>query len=301
MDMVLLDVDLKDNIPVSVKISLLRSAGVTAVLMSTYSEPHIIREALAAGALGYLVKTEDADMIVDALHAAAEGEVFISAELDLAVNGRQATSPPPASPRRSAGSWRSTRRASGQVGRLSAADLRGDGEELPQADPGEVPRLRTRRRDEGRAADAGDPGRHPRRRRRVIAGRPVDGDGNAATIALGKAGIAFVPHEYRHDPGATGYGLEAAAAIGADPDRVLKTLLAEVEGVGLVVGVVPVSGTLDLKALAQAADGKRAVMARPEVAERRTGYVVGGISPIGQKSPLRPSSMRRRSSGRRSS
>ncbi len=110
--------------------------------------------------------------------------------------------------------------------------------------------------------------------------------GTPATIALGKAGIAFVPHEYRHDPGATGYGLEAAAAIGADPDRVLKTLLAEVEGVGLVVGVVPVSGTLDLKALAQAADGKRAVMARPEVAERRTGYVVGGISPIGQKSPL---------------
>jgi len=87
MDMVLLDVDLKDNIPVSVKISLLKSAGVTAVLMSTYSEPHIIREALAAGALGYLVKTEDADMIVEALRTASNGEVFISTELDLAING----------------------------------------------------------------------------------------------------------------------------------------------------------------------------------------------------------------------
>jgi len=87
MDIVLLDVDLKDNIPVSVKISLLKSAGVRAVLMSTYSEPSIIREALAAGALGYLVKTEDAEMIIEALRTAAQGDVFISAELDLAVNG----------------------------------------------------------------------------------------------------------------------------------------------------------------------------------------------------------------------
>lgn len=94
MDIVLLDVDLKDNIPVSVKISLLKSAGVRAVLMSTYSEPSIIREALAAGALGYLVKTEDAEMIIEALRAAAQGEVFISAELDLAINGGpDATSP----------------------------------------------------------------------------------------------------------------------------------------------------------------------------------------------------------------
>jgi len=94
MDIVLLDVDLKDNIPVSVKISLLKSAGVRAVLMSTYSEPSIIREALAAGALGYLVKTEDAEMIIEALRAAAQGEVFISAELDLAVNGGPETSSP---------------------------------------------------------------------------------------------------------------------------------------------------------------------------------------------------------------
>jgi len=107
--------------------------------------------------------------------------------------------------------------------------------------------------------------------------------GTPAVVALTRAGIAFTPHEYRHDPAAASYGLEAAAAIGADPHRVLKTLLADVEGIGLVAAVVPVSGTLDLKALAAAIGGKRAAMAAPEVAERRTGYVVGGISPIGQR------------------
>ncbi len=107
--------------------------------------------------------------------------------------------------------------------------------------------------------------------------------GTPATVALAKAGIPFTPHEYAHDPGVASFGLEAAAAIGAEPDRVFKTLLAEVEGVGIVVGIVPVSGTLDLKALAAAVGGKRAAMAKPEVAERRTGYVVGGISPIGQR------------------
>ncbi len=110
--------------------------------------------------------------------------------------------------------------------------------------------------------------------------------GTSATLRLAKAGIPFSVHEYRHDPKATGYGLEAAAAIGADPEQVFKTLLADVDGVGLVVGVVPVSGTLDLKALADAAGGKRATMAKPELAERKSGYVVGGISPIGQKTPL---------------
>lgn len=110
--------------------------------------------------------------------------------------------------------------------------------------------------------------------------------GTPATVALTKAGIAFTPHEYHHDAGTPSYGLEAAAELGADPDRVFKTLLADVDGVGLVVGVVPVSGTLDLKALAAAAGGKRAAMARPDVAERRTGYVVGGISPIGQRTAL---------------
>lgn len=86
VDVVLLDLDLKDNIPVSVKISGLRSTGVKVVLMSTYSEPNVVREAIAAGALGYLVKSEDAGMIVEAIRAAAKGDSFISAELDLALS-----------------------------------------------------------------------------------------------------------------------------------------------------------------------------------------------------------------------
>jgi len=86
VDVVLLDLDLKDNIPVSLKINTLKTTGVNVVLMSTYSEPNVVREALAAGALGYLVKSEDADMIVEAIRAAAIGESFISAELDLALN-----------------------------------------------------------------------------------------------------------------------------------------------------------------------------------------------------------------------
>ena len=86
VDVVLLDLDLKDNIPVAVKISALKSTGVRVVLMSTYSEPNVVREALAAGALGYLVKSEDAAMIVEAIRAASQGESFVSAELDLAIN-----------------------------------------------------------------------------------------------------------------------------------------------------------------------------------------------------------------------
>jgi DNA-binding NarL/FixJ family response regulator len=86
VDVVLLDLDLKDNIPVSLKISTLKTTGVKVVLMSTYSEPNVVREALAAGALGYLVKSEDAEMIVEAIRSAANGEAFISAELDLALN-----------------------------------------------------------------------------------------------------------------------------------------------------------------------------------------------------------------------
>ena len=86
VDVVLLDVDLKDNIPIALKISTLKTMGVKVVLMSTYSEPNIVREALGAGALGYLVKSEDASMIVEAIRAAAQGESFISAELDLALN-----------------------------------------------------------------------------------------------------------------------------------------------------------------------------------------------------------------------
>jgi DNA-binding NarL/FixJ family response regulator len=86
VDVVLLDLDLKDNLPISLKISTLKTTGVKTVLMSTYSEPNVVREALAAGALGYLVKTEDASMIVEAIRAAANNESFISAELDLALN-----------------------------------------------------------------------------------------------------------------------------------------------------------------------------------------------------------------------
>lgn len=106
--------------------------------------------------------------------------------------------------------------------------------------------------------------------------------GTPATVALRAAGIRFTAHSYEHDPSAASFGLEAAAALNLDPERVFKTLLADVDG-RLVVGVVPVTGRLDLKALATVSGGKKAVMAEPALAERRTGYVVGGISPIGQK------------------
>jgi DNA-binding NarL/FixJ family response regulator len=86
VDVVLLDLDLKDNIPVSLKISTLKTTGVKTVLMSTYSEPALVREALAAGALGYLVKSEEAGMIVDAIRSAHRGKSYISAELDLALS-----------------------------------------------------------------------------------------------------------------------------------------------------------------------------------------------------------------------
>ena len=110
--------------------------------------------------------------------------------------------------------------------------------------------------------------------------------GTPATATLTAQGISFTPHPYDHDPAAASFGLEAAEALGVDADRVFKTLLADVDGV-LVVGVVPVTGQLDLKSLAASAGGKRAVMADPAIAERKTGYVVGGISPIGQKTRLR--------------
>ncbi|HEV7623697.1 MAG TPA: Cys-tRNA(Pro) deacylase [Amnibacterium sp.] len=109
--------------------------------------------------------------------------------------------------------------------------------------------------------------------------------GTPATVALTALGIRFVPHRYRHEAGTTDYGTEAATALGVDPVRVLKTLVATADG-RLVVAVVPVSTTLDLKALAAAAGAKRAALAAPATAERRTGYVVGGISPLGQRSRL---------------
>ncbi|MCD5341934.1 Cys-tRNA(Pro) deacylase [Arthrobacter sp. AK04] len=108
--------------------------------------------------------------------------------------------------------------------------------------------------------------------------------GTPATAALAAAGVPFVLHPYTHDPSAASYGAEAAEALGIDPSRVFKTLMVEVEG-RLAVGIVPVSGTLDLKAFAAALGAKKATMADPAAAQRRTGYVLGGISPLGQRLP----------------
>jgi Cys-tRNA(Pro)/Cys-tRNA(Cys) deacylase len=110
--------------------------------------------------------------------------------------------------------------------------------------------------------------------------------GTPATLALDRAGIAYALHPYAHDPRNAHFGDEAAAALGVDRDRIFKTLVADAGG-ELVVAVVPVAGQLDLKALAAAAGAKRAVLADPAVAARTTGYVVGGISPLGQRTALR--------------
>lgn len=110
--------------------------------------------------------------------------------------------------------------------------------------------------------------------------------GTPATVALTRAGVAFTTHAYEHDPAAASYGMEAAELLGLPHEQVFKTLLADVDG-ALVVGIVPVARKLDLKALAAAVGGKKAAMADPTVAERTTGYVVGGISPLGQKKALR--------------
>ena len=111
------------------------------------------------------------------------------------------------------------------------------------------------------------------------------GRATPATLLLDREGVAHTVHAYEVDPAAPSYGEAAAAALGIEPERMLKTLLADVDG-RLVCGVVPVAGSLDLKALAGAVGGKRAVMAEPAAAERSTGYVVGGISPLGQRSRL---------------
>ena len=111
------------------------------------------------------------------------------------------------------------------------------------------------------------------------------GRGTTATMALERAGIPFTLHEYPHDPKHESYGREASQALGVPPERVFKTLIAEVDG-SLVTGVVPVEGQLDLKALAAASGGKKAAMAQVAAAERATGYVAGGISPVGQRKRL---------------
>jgi len=112
--------------------------------------------------------------------------------------------------------------------------------------------------------------------------RPV---GTPAITALTAAGITHTVHSYVHDPGTASYGLEAADALGVHPARVFKTLVASVDG-RLVVAIVPVTGSLDLKALAGAVGGKRAELADPGLAERTMGYVLGGISPLGQRKAL---------------
>jgi Cys-tRNA(Pro)/Cys-tRNA(Cys) deacylase len=114
----------------------------------------------------------------------------------------------------------------------------------------------------------------------------VAGRGTTATIALQRAKIPFTLHEYAHDPRAASYGLEASDALGVPPERVFKTLVAAVDGGTLAVGVIPVHRQLDLKALAAAVGGKKAVLAEVTAAERATGYVAGGISPVGQKKRL---------------
>jgi Cys-tRNA(Pro)/Cys-tRNA(Cys) deacylase len=113
----------------------------------------------------------------------------------------------------------------------------------------------------------------------------VAGQGTAATALLTRQGIAYTVHTYDHDPLHGSYGAEAAQAMGVPAGRVFKTLVADVDG-ALTVGVVPVAAQLDLKALAAAVGGKKAAMADVAAAERATGYVAGGISPLGQRRRL---------------
>ena len=113
--------------------------------------------------------------------------------------------------------------------------------------------------------------------------KKVQHGGTPALVALEAAGVPHTVHPYEHDAGTTlGYGLEAAHVLGIPAEQVFKTLMAAVDG-RLTVAVVPVTGKLDLKALAHAVGGKRAAMAERPAAERATGYVAGGISPLGQK------------------
>jgi Cys-tRNA(Pro)/Cys-tRNA(Cys) deacylase len=113
----------------------------------------------------------------------------------------------------------------------------------------------------------------------------MTGAGTPATAALAAAGVLFTLHPYDHDPAAPSFGAEAAAALGLPREQVFKTLLVDT-GSGLAVAVVPVAGSLDLKAVAAALGVKKVAMADPAAAERATGMVVGGISPVGQKRAL---------------
>jgi Cys-tRNA(Pro)/Cys-tRNA(Cys) deacylase len=106
--------------------------------------------------------------------------------------------------------------------------------------------------------------------------------GTPATNLLTSKGIDFKAHEYSHDPNSTSFGLEAAEKLGVDPNRVFKTLIANVDE-SFAVAIVPVNQQVSLKSLARTLGAKRAIMADPAQAARLTGYVVGGISPLGQK------------------
>ncbi|BDI22365.1 Cys-tRNA(Pro) deacylase [Herbiconiux sp. L3-i23] len=115
--------------------------------------------------------------------------------------------------------------------------------------------------------------------------RAAGGGATPATVALERAGVEYRTHSYEHDPAHPSYGLEAAEALGVDPARVFKTLVVSADG-RLAVGIVPVSASLDLRAMAAALGAKRVGLADQRDAERKTGYVAGGISPIGQKTAL---------------
>ncbi|GAA3626546.1 Cys-tRNA(Pro) deacylase [Kineosporia mesophila] len=127
----------------------------------------------------------------------------------------------------------------------------------------------------------------------LVAKKKDAAGGTPATKVLTAAGVTFSTHTFEAEDRSRAassstrlaFGSEAASALGVDETRVYKTLVAEVDG-SMWVAVVPVAGQLDLKALAAAADGKKAVMADPAAAERSSGYVVGGISPLGQRRAL---------------
>lgn len=125
----------------------------------------------------------------------------------------------------------------------------------------------------------------PRRYRGPV-GTKNKGDATPAFAALRRAGVDVTAHSYEHDPSSASYGLEAAEALGVAAQRVFKTLVIDLDG-ELCVAVVPVEHSLDLKAAAAALGGKKAQLADPAAAQRTTGYVLGGISPFGQRKSLR--------------
>ncbi|MGB2109323.1 MAG: Cys-tRNA(Pro) deacylase [Marinobacter vinifirmus] len=106
-------------------------------------------------------------------------------------------------------------------------------------------------------------------------------------LAAQRAKVAFTVHEYEHDPAAESYGNEAVEKTGANPDQVFKTLVVSLDGKDLAVAVVPVSAMLSLKLIARAAGAKKAAMADKQLVQRTTGYVLGGVSPLGQKKRLK--------------